>query len=98
MAENNDLRDMDLKIKQLNLDIRDINNKLDIIINLCTRIDLSCSKNEYTSEQLVNHINFIENVYGAIRTPLNFIKKKVAYIMGDNVIKELPAHYTDSIE
>ena len=38
-----------------------------------------------------NHIDFIEETYTTLQTPLNYVKNKVEYLMGyNNESKSLP--------
>ena len=36
------------------------------------------------------HIDFIENTYSLVRTPLSYLKTKIEYVMGKETTKELP--------
>lgn len=59
-----------------------INNKLKEKEKRIENIELSCNK-------LNNHIDFIEETYSTLRTPLDFVKNKVENYLGyDN--KKLP--------
>jgi hypothetical protein len=42
-----------------------------------------------TCGRMDSHINFVEDTYDTLKTPLNYLTQKVAYITGSNTTKEL---------
>ncbi len=46
-------------------------------------VEENCSK-------MREHIDFIENTYSVIRTPLSYLKTKIEYVMGKEITNELP--------
>jgi len=55
-----------------------------------TLIEQTLNKN---TTKMESHIDFIENTYNVVRTPLNYIKNKVECIMGNSSAtkqKDLP--------
>ena len=42
-----------------------------------------------TCARMDSHINFVEDTYDTLKTPLNYITQKVAYITGSDTKKEL---------
>jgi hypothetical protein len=66
-----------------------INEKLDIIIEkldkLTSIIESDISNN---CKKMGNHINFVENIYDTIKSPLSYICNRVNRITNNN---ELPA-------
>ena len=57
--------------------IENLENKIDLLIKCCGKMD--------------GHINFIETTYNNVRSPLNFIKNKIEYYIGNNNVEDLPA-------
>jgi len=59
------------------------------ITNIETRLDTV----ETDCNKMSKHINFVENVYDIMRTPLNYLHHKVKYIMNDTSLDviELPS-------
>lgn len=76
MADNSELEQIRKDISELKQDISDL-------FILCKSIEKKCSTNEEASNKMINHITFIQSVYGAVRTPLEFIRKKMSLIRGD---------------
>ena len=37
------------------------------------------------------HIDFIENTYSLVRTPLSYLKTKIEYVMGRETTNDLPS-------
>ena len=54
-----------------------------IVIDKNKKVEEDCSK-------MREHINFIENTYSAVRSPLSYIKNKIDFVMGNEVSYELP--------
>ena len=78
-----------------------MNEKLDIIIDRLTiieerlttienKLDNMIEKQTKVEEKMCDHINFIENTYALVRTPLSYIKTKIEYVMGRETTRELP--------
>ena len=61
---------MEEKIKQLEEKIDAIDKKIDYLLVLLT-------KNMDTSEKMSEHIDFVNNVYDSVKTPLHFISNKI---------------------
>ncbi len=92
MTDSNIKKDIDeLKIKLNNLEILIIESfsRLESKIN-----DLEKNKLNHVQEacdKMNNHIDFIEETYTTLQTPLNYVKNKVEYLMGyKNENKSLP--------
>lgn len=92
MESSNIKKDIDeLKIKINNLEILIIESfsRLESKIN-----DLEKNKLNHVQEacdKMNNHIDFIEETYTTLQTPLNYVKNKVEYLMGyNNESKSLP--------
>ena len=60
---------------------------IEILIGIVVRnnkiVEEDCSK-------MRQHIDFIENTYALVRTPLSYIKEKIEYVMGRETTAELP--------
>jgi hypothetical protein len=60
---------------------------IEILIGIIVRnnkiVEEDCSK-------MRQHIDFIENTYALVRTPLSYIKEKIEYVMGRETTTELP--------
>ena len=74
------------KIRQ---DMAEVKVQLNELTDICSRILKSCDMTEQASNQMVHHISFVESIYSTVRTPLDFIRKKLAYITGETT-DELP--------
>jgi hypothetical protein len=92
MSESDIKKDIDeIKIKLTNLEILIMESfsKLESKIN-----ELEKNKLNHVQEacdKMNNHIDFIEETYTTLKTPLNYVKNKVEYLMGyKNESKSLP--------
>ena len=65
------------EILELKNEIKNINKKLDIIINILEKNTQSCNK-------MSSHIDFVENVYDTIKSPLGYICNKINYFSSSN--------------
>lgn len=63
--------------------LKRIETRLDTIENHLKIVNKDCSK-------MNEHIEFVEKTYNAARTPLNYIKNKIEYMMSGNTGTELP--------
>lgn len=61
---------VDQTIKQLENKIDKLTHKIDKLIEICSRMD--------------DHIDFVEHTYAVLRTPLDFVKRNVEFIMGSD--------------
>ena len=68
----------------LNKRIDTLENKLDIILNMTIAITSSSNKLEKSADKLDSHISLIENVYRSVRIPMNYISRKITYIIGSS--------------
>jgi hypothetical protein len=57
---------IDKRLQNLENDVKDINKKCDIILELLKDNSIDCKK-------MSSHIDFIDNVYENVRAPLNFV-------------------------
>ena len=65
-----------LKIEQLNVKIEQINVKIDEILNILKK---DISRN---TKKMSDHINFVENVYENVKSPLGFICNTITHYIG----------------
>lgn len=67
MPKQSDLRVLFLRLEELNEKINTNNEKLDLILKLL--------QNDVTKEckRMSEHIDFVENVYDAVKSPLGYI-------------------------
>jgi hypothetical protein len=70
-------------------DIEIIKNELDELKNSVAKITISVDKITIAVDKLTivcsrmdDHINFVENTYDSIKTPLNYAKTTIEKIMG----------------
>jgi hypothetical protein len=64
-------------MKEIKVQLDRIEQKINIIEQKLDKIECDCLK-------MNNHINFVEKTYSIVRTPLNFLKNKVEFLMGKN--------------
>lgn len=57
---------IDKRLQNLENDVKDINKKCDMILELLKDNSIDCKK-------MSSHIDFIDNVYENVRAPLNFV-------------------------
>jgi archaellum component FlaC len=76
----------------------EIKEQLDRIENLLIQINSKIDshesrldKIEVSTGKMDNHIEFIEETYTTLKSPLNFVKKNVERIMGKTETKNLPS-------
>ncbi len=85
---NNNLKNdiEELKIKVNNLEILIIEKFNNLEKNLNKKLDdLEKNKLNHVQEscdRMNNHIDFINETYSTLQTPLNYVKNKVEYLMG----------------
>ena len=65
-----------LKIEQLNVKIEQLNVKIDEILNILKK---DISRN---TKKMSDHINFVENVYENVKSPLGFICNTITRYIG----------------
>ncbi len=84
-----DIDEIKIKLTNLEILIMESFSKLEIKIN-----ELEKNKLNHVQEacdKMNNHIDFIEETYTTLQTPLNYVKNKVEYLMGyNNDSKSLP--------
>ena len=67
MFKQNEITNVYLRLEELNVKINNNNEKLDLIVNILKdKVTKDC-------EKMGEHIDFIENVYEAVKNPLSYI-------------------------
>jgi predicted nuclease with TOPRIM domain len=74
--EINESNNLSNEISKLSNKINQLENKIDLLIKICSKMN--------------GHIDFVEDTYNTMRNPLNFIKNKIEYYIG-NSTDDLPA-------
>lgn len=84
MSNSNDLK---LILDKLNI----LENKMDNIENGIKLIHIKLDKCETSCKTMDDHIEFIEDAYQSLRSPLDFVRSQVNYITGNVTnINQLP--------
>ena len=84
MSNSNDLK---LILDKLNI----LENKMDNIENGIKLIHIKLDKCETSCKTMDDHIEFIEETYQSLRSPLDFVRSQVNYITGNVAnINQLP--------
>ena len=75
----------DVKKDILNLkqEIKNLTNIVETLVQVCSRMDESSAK-------MGNHIDFVENTYETVRSPLTFITNRINQIRGIEKYNDLP--------
>ena len=67
MTKQSDLRNLYIRLEELNEKINNNNEKLDLVIKILqNNVTKECKK-------MSEHIEFVENVYDAVKNPLGYI-------------------------
>jgi hypothetical protein len=83
-ASNDGIDDKLIKIMtRLEERLTNIETIIGIVVKNNKIVEEDCSK-------MRQHIDFIENTYALVRTPLSYIKEKIEYVMGRETTSELP--------
>ena len=78
------IKNLEEKVNQLNISLKEIDQKIDIIINILNKdVKDKCNK-------MGEHIDFVDSVYETLKKPLEFVSSKVNYISSNNEVKKLP--------
>jgi len=71
-----------------------LNNIEKLIINLDKKVDemnIKLQKVDSSCNKMDEHIIFIEDTYNILKTPLNYVKRSVDRLIGNNQNVELPS-------
>ena len=76
MDEHKKLENIEFKINELNANIKRIESKLDRLLNdfeIINKLEPQCKK-------MSDHIDFVENVYDTVKSPMYYILNKISQI------------------
>jgi chromosome segregation ATPase len=71
-----------------------LNNIEKLLINLDKKVDdmnIKLQKVDSSCNKMDEHIIFIEDTYNILKTPLNYVKRSVDRLIGNNQNVELPS-------
>ena len=68
-----------------------IENKLDLILNKLGDLEERVERIEASCSGMDSHIGFVENVYGTLRSPLNYITYYINRLSGSTSQECLPS-------
>lgn len=89
MFKQNEITNVYLRLEELNVKINKNNEKLDLIVNILKeKVAKDC-------EKMGEHIDFIENVYEAVKNPLSYICNT---INESTKLPEIKANIDDDID
>jgi len=71
--------------------LKGINSRLDKIENEISDI-------KRTNKKMSDHINFVENTYSLVRTPLGYLKNKIEFIMGNTNHQQIELPKLNNVE
>jgi hypothetical protein len=77
----------------------EIDKKIDALIQQNNNNDNKMNEIKIECQKMGSHIDFVEDTYNVLQTPLNFIKRNVERLMGSSSgeLKNLPIKDTDEI-
>ena len=75
MNNVNNVNILQQDIRQLQHDVKQLTKVVQQLTQVCSRMDKS-------SEKMSDHINFVEGTYETLRSPLDFITKRVNALRG----------------
>ena len=61
------------KLNQLEMRMKLIEDQLSFVINTEEKLEVTIKENTQDCKKMSNHIDFVNNVYSSLRSPLNFI-------------------------
>jgi len=77
----------------------EIDKKIDALIQQNNNNDNKMNEIKIECQKMGSHIDFVEDTYNVLQTPLNFVKRSVERLMGSSSgeLKNLPIKDTDEI-
>ena len=69
---------MDTILDSIESGLKEIRVRLDIMEGKLDKIERDCS-------HMCSHIGFVETTYELVRTPLNYMKTRIEYMMGNSI-------------
>ena len=61
------------------LDFKTIEKKLDLILEKLSKLEKNTKENTEKCEKMSSHIDFIENVYSNLKSPLDYMRYKLGF-------------------
>ena len=77
----------------------EIDKKIDALIEYNNNNDNKIDEIKVECKKMGSHIDFVEDTYNVLQTPLNFVKRSVERLMGSSSgeLKNLPIKDTEEI-
>jgi hypothetical protein len=77
----------------------EIDKKIDALIQQNNNNDNKMNEIKIECQKMGSHIDFVEDTYNVLQTPLNFVKRSVERLMGSSSgeLKNLPIKDTEEI-
>lgn len=77
----------------------EIDKKIETLIQQNNNNDNKMNEIKIECQKMGSHIDFVEDTYNVLQTPLNFVKRSVERLMGSSSgeLKNLPIKDTDEI-
>jgi len=77
----------------------EIDKKIDALIQKNNNNDNKMNEIKIECQKMGSHIDFVEDTYNVLQTPLNFVKRSVERLMGSSSgeLKNLPIKDTEEI-
>ena len=84
--------------KLIVLKFDEIDKKLDVLLEKNRTDNLKMDEIKIECQKMGSHINFVEDTYNVLQTPLNFVKRSVERLMGSSSgeLKNLPIKDKDT--
>ena len=70
-----------MELEKLQIEIRDLRKEVSTLTQMISELSIIIKS---TSNKTNNHIDFVEGVYTSVRHPLDYIKKRIEYVTGQN--------------
>ena len=76
--------DINIKLDKLDILIQNLNNKVDTILDF---LDSTLKSNCNKINKIVEHIEFVDNVYDTVKNPLTYVINKMTFFNKEDKIK-----------
>lgn len=100
MSNLEDIKNLISNLEKLMLQkFEEIDKKLDAITEHNRLGDTKMNEIKVECQKMGSHIDFVEDTYNVLQTPLNFVKRSVERLMGSSSgeLKNLPIKDNDEI-
>lgn len=81
---DNKILDINIKLDKLDILIQNLNNKVDTILDF---LDSTLKSNCNKINKIVEHIEFVDNVYDTVKNPLTYVINKMTFFNKEDKIK-----------